>query len=99
MRDRVEGQSSLFGAAPDIARDGPVLAAMEDWPPHERLAEEFSAIGYYLSGHPLDGYTTALKRLGVVSYSDLTADARRSAVKATVAGTVIRRQERRGKSG
>jgi DNA polymerase-3 subunit alpha len=99
MRDRVEGQSSLFGAVPEMARDGPVLVAMDDWQPYERLAEEFSAIGYYLSGHPLDGYATALKRLGVVSYSDLTADARRSAVKASVAGTVIRRQERRGKSG
>ena len=107
-RERTEGQSSLFGmgtygsgpfGGADPTRDGPVLQPVEDWPPHERLAEEFSAIGYYLSGHPLDGYATALKRLGVVSYADLVADARRSAVKTTVAGTVIRRQERRGKSG
>jgi len=99
MRDRMEGQSSLFGAVPDAAREELSLAAVDDWAPHERLAEEFSAIGFYLSGHPLDGYGTALKRLGVSSYADLMADARRSVVKATVAGTVIRRQERRGKSG
>ncbi|HEX5279326.1 MAG TPA: DNA polymerase III subunit alpha, partial [Micropepsaceae bacterium] len=107
MRDRIEGQSSLFGSAPAAGSnsrtgggsDEPVLAAMDDWPPHERLAEEFSAVGFYLSGHPLDGYATALKRLGVSTFADLLSDARRSAVKATVAGVVIRRQERRGKSG
>ena len=37
--------------------------------------------------------------MGVASFAELIADARRSAVKATVAGTVIRRQERRGKNG
>ena len=98
MRDRDVGQSSLFGAS-ETARETLPLAACDDWPPHERLAEEFSAIGFYLSGHPLDGYAQSLKRLGVARYADLVADARRSAVKAMLAGTVIRRQERRGKSG
>jgi DNA polymerase-3 subunit alpha len=98
MRDRDMGQASLFGAA-ETQRQSLPLAACEDWLPHERLAEEFSAIGFYLSGHPLDGYAQSLKRLGVARYADLMADARRSAVKATLAGTVIRRQERRGKSG
>jgi DNA polymerase-3 subunit alpha len=99
MRDRSAGQSSLFGAVPEISAEGPVLASIEDWPAHERLAEEFAAVGFYLSGHPLDGYATALKRLGVVSFAELSADVRRSAVKAMVAGIVTRRQERRGKNG
>jgi DNA polymerase-3 subunit alpha len=98
MRDRDVGQSSLFGAA-ETARETLPLVACDDWPVHEKLAEEFSAIGFYLSGHPLDGYAQALKRLGVTRYADLIADARRSAVKASLAGTVIRRQERRGKNG
>ena len=98
-RDRSAGQTNLFGTTPDVSRHGPTLAGIDDWPPHERLAEEFSAIGFYLSGHPLDGYGTALKRLGVISYADLSTDARRSSVKVTLAGTIIRRQERRGKSG
>jgi DNA polymerase-3 subunit alpha len=98
MRDRDLGQSSLFGASENANQNLP-LNAVNDWPVHERLAEEFSAIGFYLSGHPLDSYTQALRRLGVSNYADLLADARRSAVKATVAGNVIRRQERRGRSG
>ncbi len=75
------------------------LAAVDDWPVHEKLTEEFAAIGFYLSGHPLDVYAQPLKRLGVTSYADLLADTRRRAVRATVVGTVIRKQERRGKSG
>jgi DNA polymerase-3 subunit alpha len=97
-RDRDAGQSSLFGAA-EVARETLPLAATHDWPVHERLAEEFSAIGFYLSGHPLDSYARVLKRLGVLSYADLLADSRRSAMKATLAGTVIRKQERKAKSG
>jgi len=35
----------------------------------------------------------------VTRHADLLADARRTSVKAKLAGTVIRRQERRGRSG
>jgi DNA polymerase-3 subunit alpha len=98
VRDREEGQSNLFGAS-DTSRDHLPLLAIDDWPVHERLSEEFSAIGFYLSGHPLDAYAKVLKRIGAANYADLLADARRTSVKATLAGTVIRRQERRGRSG
>ena len=30
-------------------------------------------MGFYLSGHPLDAYGAALKRLGVVTYAQLAA--------------------------
>jgi len=98
VRDRDMGQSSLFGAA-ETVRDSLPLVTADDWPVHEKLAEEFAAIGFYLSGHPLDSYAKVLKRLGVTRYADLLADARRNAVKATLAGTVIHRQERRGRNG
>jgi DNA polymerase-3 subunit alpha len=98
VRDRDAGQSSLFGAG-ETRRESLPLAATEDWPVHERLTEEFAAIGFYLSGHPLDSYEQALKRIGARRYADLLTDARRGTVKATLAGTVIRKQERRGKSG
>src|SRR5204863_3605 len=74
------------------------LAPVDDWLPHERLSEEFSAIGFYLSGHPLDGYEAALKRLGAVTHAAIQEDRRRSGFRAQVAGTIIRKQERRGRS-
>jgi DNA polymerase-3 subunit alpha len=95
VQDRESGQSTLFGeaaASADIR-----LAAATDWPSHERLGEEFSAVGFYLSGHPLEAYGAALKRLGVVTSASL-ADDRRANFRAMLAGTVIRKQERRGRN-
>jgi DNA polymerase III subunit alpha len=40
----------------------PRLPFRDDWLPVERLAQEHQAIGFYLSGHPLDDYMSALKR-------------------------------------
>jgi len=96
--EREVGQVSLFG---DVATpsDELRLAPVNDWLPHERLSEEFNAIGFYLSGHPLDGYAAALKRLGASTFAEIQEDRRRSGFRATIAGTVIRKQERRGRSG
>ena len=54
-------------------------------------------MGFYLSGHPLDAYGPALKRLGATSYASLTED-RRAGFKARIAGTMIRKSERRGRN-
>jgi DNA polymerase-3 subunit alpha len=95
-RERETGQVSLFGEASAEASDLR-LAAVEDWPAHERLGEEFSAIGFYLSGHPLDNYRTALTRLQALTYGQALED-RRSNFVVTVAGTLIRKSERRGRN-
>ena len=36
----------------------------------ERLQREYDAVGFFLSGHPLDDYAAALKRLRVQSWSE-----------------------------
>ena len=74
------------------------LQVMPDWPVHERLGEEFSAMGFYLSGHPLDAYGPALKRLGASTYGALLEDRRRGGFKAKIAGTLIKKSERRGRN-
>jgi DNA polymerase III subunit alpha len=94
-QERESGQSTLFGEV--AASDDIRLAATEDWLPHEKLGEEFSAVGFYLSGHPLDAYGAALKRLGVVTSAALAED-RRTNFRAVLAGTIIRKQERRGRN-
>src|SRR5579862_9074151 len=93
--ERETGQATLFG---DIAETQQELrlAPVADWPPHERLSEEFSAMGFYLSGHPLDAYAAALRRLGATTYASLMEDRRRTSFKAVLAGTLIRKHERRG---
>jgi len=96
QRERESGQVSLFGGGG--ATEEIRLVAMPDWPVHERLGEEFSAMGFYLSGHPLDAYGPALKRLGASTYAALLEDRRRGGFKAKIAGTLIKKSERRGRS-
>ncbi|MBI1239587.1 MAG: DNA polymerase III subunit alpha [Alphaproteobacteria bacterium] len=96
QRTREAGQASLFGAEA-AALDDPPLRAAEPWTEAEQLQKEFEAIGFYLSGHPLDTSAQALRRAGVVSIAALQTSAAREARFATLAGTVIARQERKSR--
>jgi DNA polymerase-3 subunit alpha len=87
------GQSSLFGGPADLP--APRLPQPEAWAPTERLAEEHAAVGFYLSGHPLDDYLGPLKRKRVQFYVDLP----KSGGSARIAGSVMKRQERKSARG
>ncbi len=91
-------QVSLFGEAGDDLPE-PRLAPVADWLPAERLSEEFKAIGFYLSGHPLDDYMAPLKRKGVMTLDEVSAKAERSPLIAKMAGVVAGRQERKSARG
>ncbi|MCO5128316.1 MAG: DNA polymerase III subunit alpha, partial [Rhodobacteraceae bacterium] len=91
-------QVSLFGDAGDDLPE-PRLAPVDDWLPVERLAEEHLAVGFYLSGHPLDDYMPALKRKNVMTLAEVTAAAERAPLIAKMAGTVSNRQERKSARG
>ncbi|OCX66641.1 DNA polymerase III subunit alpha [Thioclava sp. SK-1] len=72
---KTSAQVSLFGEAGDDLPP-PRLADTDDWLPGERLAEEHKAIGFYLSGHPLDDYLPALRRKKVLTLDDIMEKAR-----------------------
>jgi len=91
-------QVSLFGDAGEDLPE-PRLMGGEDWLPAERLAEEFKAIGFYLSGHPLDDYMGPLKRKQVLTLDDVIARAEKGAAIVKMAGTVSGRQERKSARG
>ncbi len=91
------GQSSLFAGGDDLPP--PRLAAGNDWLPMDRLAHEHAAVGFYLSGHPLDDYAGALKRKEVLTLAELTRKAQSGALVAKIAGSVSARQERKSARG
>ncbi|MCH2095620.1 MAG: DNA polymerase III subunit alpha [Rhodobacteraceae bacterium] len=91
-------QVSLFGEAGDDLPE-PRLSPVNDWLPAERLSEEFKAVGFYLSGHPLDDYMTALKRKGALTLDEVVAKAERGPFLAKMAGVVAGRQERKSARG
>ncbi|MEY8838674.1 OB-fold nucleic acid binding domain-containing protein, partial [Cribrihabitans sp. XS_ASV171] len=91
-------QVSLFGDAGDDLPE-PRLAQVPDWLPAERLSEEFKAVGFYLSGHPLDDYMGPLKRKGVLTLEEVEHKARSGPIVAKMAGVVAGRQERKSARG
>jgi DNA polymerase III subunit alpha len=91
------GQNDMFGNAPDAPTI--MLPQIEPWLPAERLRREYDAIGFFLSGHPLDDYTTVLKRLRVQSWTEFSRAVKTGATAGKVAATVVSRMERRTKTG
>ncbi len=91
-RERDSAQVNLFGET--IAPDR-TLPVVDEWTVPDRLSHEFEAIGFYLSAHPLDEFAATLARLRVVPYAELAAEKRHEQRVITLAGSVIRRQERR----
>jgi DNA polymerase-3 subunit alpha len=95
---KASSQVSLFGeAGADIPE--PRLANRGEWLPTERLAQEHMAIGFYLSGHPLDDYMAALKRKEIKTLAEVTRLAERGTCVVKMAGSVSSRQERKSAKG
>ncbi|WP_276199546.1 DNA polymerase III subunit alpha [Chelatococcus sp. XZ-Ab1] len=93
-----DGQADIFGglaACPEPLRIPPY----EPWVPAVRLQKEYDAVGFFLSGHPLDGYEEMLERLRVQRWVDFAKAVKAGATMGRIAATVLDRTERRTKSG
>jgi DNA polymerase III subunit alpha len=98
LETSAEGQDDLFSGAEHIPP--PIeLRAAKPWVPTDRLSREFEAVGFFLTGHPLDDYKDVLEALGAETWVELAAKARLRRVVGTLAGTVIHARERQGKTG
>ena len=94
--ERESNQIGLFGGE-DQPKQTIRVPDIADWPPMERLREEFDAIGFYLSAHPLDSYGKSLQRLEVVPYGEILEKG--VAGNYTLAGTVVSKKERISQKG
>ena len=100
LEERSTSQMGFFGAASGVTLKKPPLPAVVEWPSMDRLQQEFEAIGFYLSAHPLDPYETALKRLGVVPSGKLVAHLQSGKPgRVRLAGIVGARKERTSAKG
>ena len=71
----------------------------EPWDPVRRLDEELAAVGFYLSGHPLDDMVEALRRRRTDLLTDAIAKATAGAEALRMAGVIRRKQEKPGRTG
>ena len=77
QRDNISGQMDLFGDPTEGGKTAPVRIPMpqvEEFPRRELMAMEKEVTGLYLSGHPMDEYRDAARKIGAVSIGALLAD-------------------------
>jgi DNA polymerase III subunit alpha len=98
--DEQFGQGSLLGGMQSEAT--PVVLnfrSVKAWTPIERLQHEFGAVGFYLSGHPLDAYANVLGKLGVSRFVDFEQHGGLSVSAGRLAAIVVSARERRSAKG
>ena len=95
--ERAGGQHDMFGAAatPEPLRG----SAVEPWEPADRLQREFDAVGFFLSGHPLDAYAQILEKLQVPTWAQFVQKVKQGASAGRLAATVLSRSERKTRTG
>jgi DNA polymerase-3 subunit alpha len=93
--EKETNQENLFGEA-DVSESATLPPPLVPWSTIDRLTHEFNAIGFFLSGHPLDDYKSLLQRTRVASFEDLEARVEKEVM---VAGAVIKVDERKSKKG
>lgn len=105
--ERQSGQVSLFGGENDTSSGAgglglglPELPPTKPWDQLERLAKEFSAVGFYLSAHPLDGKLEQFERLGVLTVRELEEKLiNNPAVRTQLSGVLLKKQEKVSQKG
>jgi DNA polymerase III subunit alpha len=94
-QEKAAGQNGLFGESDSAT----LKVRAEPWPAADRLRREYDAVGFFLSGHPLDAYQSVLAKLRLTRWADFVRGVRRGATSARLAASVLDRSERRTKSG
>jgi DNA polymerase-3 subunit alpha len=97
-RSKAHGQDDLFGAVEESSNShAQDLPSATPWTRIELLAAEKKALGFYITGHPLDKHADILARLSAATIAE--ALERGAVPKANVAGIVTGLQIRTTKKG
>jgi DNA polymerase-3 subunit alpha len=93
------GQASLFGTGEaSLERKDPGLPNVPEWPEQERLKREKEALGFFISGHPLDRFAEVVRAFDGVNTANLKEYLGRPLELACVVAKVQRQISRRDNS-
>lgn len=77
MRDRLSGQTGLFGGGGMGGAGSLRIDDVEEWPERARLAVEKEALGFYITGHPMNSYLAEIDRFTTHTTAALTEERRK----------------------
>ena len=93
--DKNNHQSNLFEGQ-DYTHKEFEFMPTKSWKQKELLAEEFKAIGFYLSDHPLNEYEEVFNQLEILPYNQFCDNEKNEGL---VAGTIMSIQEKKSAKG
>ena len=93
--DKKNNQSSLFDYKQITGRNFEFLPSAR-WKQKELLNEEFKALGFYISDHPLSEYENIFKELKIIPYNQFKNTNEKEGL---VAGTIMSIQEKKSNKG
>ncbi len=96
--ERDAGQASLFGAESMLPRSEPSLPNVPEWEEADRLAREKEALGFFISGHPLDRFREVVRAFEPVTTATLGDRAGEAIELACVVTNVARQISRKDNS-
>ncbi len=97
--DRTSNQGGLFGGPAAGETAALKLPTVRDWGTMEKLSNEFDAVGFFLTAHPLDAYKRALKQQNVMTWLEAYGQMQRGMTGFRLAGVISRVQERKSQKG
>ncbi|MDC1151014.1 DNA polymerase III subunit alpha [Pelagibacteraceae bacterium] len=93
--DKENHQTSLFEGQDSSDKEFEFLP-VETWTKKNLLTEEFKALGFYLSDHPLNEYEEVFNQLKIISYNQFYNNNNNEGL---VAGTIMSIQEKKSAKG
>ncbi|MBW3558606.1 MAG: DNA polymerase III subunit alpha, partial [Proteobacteria bacterium] len=94
--ERASSQVSLFGGFSAHEAPRPRLPSAPPWGQAEKLDNELAAVGFYLTGHPLEAMADVLKKRRTTTYAEALALSKEGQEAFRMAGVIRRKQERTG---
>ncbi len=101
--EKQSGQGGLFGTVDDMGGGGLGLPALPEtpyWDSLEQLAREFSAVGFYLSSHPLQSRQKQFENLRISNVASVEAELQNKPMaRFQMAGVLMKKQEKMSQKG
>ena len=92
--NKIAGQNDLFGGGGKTeAATQLQLRQMKAWPSMEQLSREQEAVGFFLSGHPLDEYKSVLQSMNAETWGGFSGRLLPGITSGILAGVVTAKRE------